>query len=68
VGVRRVAFAYERAESPTDADAARPHQSDPTLTHRNFVPPGEMRKLIRDGAPREERERLSRFGGYEPLK
>jgi hypothetical protein len=43
--------------------AARNYTPDPQLTRRHFVPKGEVEKLIRDGAPRAEVERLSRWGG-----
>jgi hypothetical protein len=43
--------------------AARNYKPDPELTHRHFVPKVEVLKLIRDGAPRAEIEKLCRFGG-----
>jgi hypothetical protein len=43
--------------------AARNYKPDPNLTHRHFVPKTEILKLIRNGAPRSEIEKLSRLGG-----
>ena len=64
--MNRISFQYD---IPDDLpDAVRAYTPSPALTHRNYVPASDVRKLIRDGAPRAEIEKLCRFGGHAPSK
>jgi hypothetical protein len=64
--MNRISFKYGPDDTPEPAVESRTfHVSDPALTHRNFVASSDIRKLIRECAPRAEIEKLSRLGGWQ---